>query len=128
MTPTQLMRLFVDRFNDADIDGLASMYADDAINEQAVLPEPLVGRAAIRRLLELDFARARMTCIEERIYECGDTAILQWRDPIGLKGCGFFQFRDGQIVHQKGYFDQLSFFRIQGLPVPDAYLDAPREG
>ena len=57
-----------------------------------------------------------MVCIEERIYECGDTAILQWRDPMGLKGCGFFQFRDNQIVHQKGYFDQLSFFRAQGHP------------
>jgi hypothetical protein len=116
------MRVFVAKFNAADIDGLANMYAEDAINEQAVLREPLIGRAAIRRLLEVDFARAKMTCIEERIYECGDTAILQWKDPIGLKGCGFFQFRNGQIVHQKGYFDQLSFFKSQGLPIPNDYL------
>ena len=123
MTPTQLMREFVRRFNAADIDGLVAMYDDDAVNEQAVMPDPLIGRAAIRRLLEVDFARAKMVCIEERIYECGDTAILQWKDPIGLKGCGFFQFRAGKIVHQKGYFDQLSFFRTQGLAVPGDYLD-----
>ena len=122
MTPTQLVRNWIDRFNIADIDGLANMYAVDAVNEQAVLSAPLRGRAAIRQLFETDFARATMVCIEERIYECGDTAILQWTDPIGLKGCGFFQFRDGQIVHQKGYFDQLSFFKAQGLPVPDHYL------
>jgi hypothetical protein len=30
--------------------------------------------------------------------------------------------RDGQIVFQRGYFDQLSFFRRQGLPVPETYL------
>ena len=52
-----------------------------------------------------------------------DTAILQWRDPIGLKGCGFFQFKDNQIIHQKGYFDQLTFFQAQGIPIPEQYLD-----
>jgi hypothetical protein len=112
----------MEKFNAADIDGLANMYAPDAINEQAVLAEPLVGREAIRKLFEVDFARANMVCIEERIYECGDTAILQWTDPVGLKGCGFFQFRDGEIIHQKGYFDQLSYFKAQGLPVPADYL------
>lgn len=117
------MRTWIEKFNHADIDGLAEMYAVDAINEQAVLTEPLVGRDAIRRLLEVDFARAKMVCIEERIYECGDTAILQWRDPVGLKGCGFFQFRDGKIIHQKGYFDQLTFFQAQGIPIPRKYLD-----
>jgi len=122
VSPTQLIRRWVKLFNDADIDGLAMMYAEDAVNEQAVFAEPLRGRETIRKLLETDFARAKMVCIEERVYECGDTAILQWRDPIGLKGCGFFQFKDGKIVHQKGYFDQLTFFRAQGLPIPDEYL------
>lgn len=124
MSPTELVRAWIEKFNAADIDGLANMYAEDAVNEQAVLSEPLRGRRAIRKLFETDFERATMVCIEERIYECGDTAILQWTDPIGLKGCGFFQFRDGQIVHQRGYFDQLSFFKAQGLPVPDGYLQS----
>ena len=26
------------------------------------------------------------------------------------------------VKFQRGYFDQLTFFRIQGLPVPDHYL------
>jgi hypothetical protein len=25
--------------------------------------------------------------------------------------------------HQTGYFDQLTFFRIQGLPIPASYLE-----
>ncbi len=124
MSPTALIRQWIDRFNAADIDGLAKMYAEDAVNEQAVFSEPLRGREAIRKLFATDFARAKMVCIEQQIYECGDTAILQWTDPVGLEGCGFFQFRDGQIIHQKGYFDQLTFFRAQGLPIPDDYLDA----
>jgi limonene-1,2-epoxide hydrolase len=122
MTPTELIRKWIDHFNSADIDGLMKMYAEHAINEQAVFSQPLHGRHEIRKLLEVDFARAKMICIEERIYECGDTAILQWEDPIGLKGCGFFQFKDELIIHQKGYFDQLSFFKAQGLPIPDQYL------
>ena len=122
MTPTELIRIWIEKFNRTDIDGLADMYAPDAVNEQVVVGEPLVGREAIRNLFEVDFGRAKMVCIEERIYECGDTAILQWRDPIGLKGCGFFRFENGRIVHQKGYFDQLSFFRAQGIPVPEQYL------
>ena len=124
MTPRELVRLWIEKFNASDIEGLADLYAEDAVNEQVVLSEPLVGRAAIRMLLETDFSRANMQCMEERIYECGDTAILQWRDPAGLKGCGFFRVENDQIVHQKGYFDQLSFFKAQGLPVPADYLDA----
>lgn len=30
--------------------------------------------------------------------------------------------KDDLIVHQRGYFDQLSFFRQQNLPVTDDYL------
>jgi limonene-1,2-epoxide hydrolase len=126
MTPTELIRQWISHFNAADLDELVSMYSEDALNEQAVFAEPLRGRESIRKLLEVDFARARMVCIEERIYECGDTAILQWKDPAGLKGCGFFQFKDEKIIHQKGYFDQLTFFKTQGLPIPDNYLaDSP---
>ena len=123
MNPTELIRLWIEKFNNADIDGLAKMYAINAINEQVVIGEPLHGREAIHNLLKVDFSRAKMVCIEERIYECGDTAILQWRDPIGLKRCGFFQFKDNEIVHQKGYFDQLTFFKAQGIPIPEKYLD-----
>ena len=122
MTPTDLIRLWVEKFNDADIDGLANLYALDAINDQVVFSAPLQGRESIKEMFETEFSRATMVCIEERIYECGDTAILQWRDPLGLRGCGFFQMKDDQIIHQKGYFDQLSFFKAQGLDVPDDYL------
>ncbi len=123
MSPTELVRRWVDLFNAADIEGLAMMYHEDAVNEQAVFAEPRRGREEIREFLEIDFARAKMVCIEERVYECGDTAILQWRDPIGFKGCGFFQFKNEKIIHQKGYFDQLTFFKAHGLPIPGEYLE-----
>lgn len=121
MRPRDVVTTWVARFNAGDIDGLTALYAEDAVNHQ-VVTEPLTGRAAIRRMFEVEFGRATMTCIPEQILEAGDWAVMEWRDPLGLRGCGFFQVRDGRIVFQRGYFDQLSFFRQQGLPVPDSYL------
>ena len=121
MTPKQVVERWVDCFNCADVEGLAALYAADAVNHQ-VVTEPLHGREAIRALFETEFARAQMTCIVENLFADGDWAILEWRDPKGLRGCGFFQVVDDQIVFQRGYFDQLSFFRQQGLPVPEHYL------
>ena len=123
MTPKELIREWVRLFNDAGVEGLAQLYAPDAINDQVVFSEPLKGRKAIHEMLALEFNRATMVCIEEAIFECGDVAILQWKDPLGLRGCGFFQVQNDQIVHQKGYFDQLTFFKIQGLPIPKDYLE-----
>jgi limonene-1,2-epoxide hydrolase len=57
-----------------------------------------------------------------KLHEAGDWAILEWRDPLGLHGCGFFEVKNDLIVFQRGYCDQLTFFRIQGLPVPPEYL------
>ena len=123
MTPKQLVQEWVRRFNSGDIDGLASLYAPDAINHQVVM-DPLYGRAAIRQMLEIEFGRATMVCIVENVFEDGDWAILEWSDPKGLRGCGFFQVQNDQIVFQRGYFDQLSFFRQQGIEVPERYLGA----
>lgn len=123
MSPKQLVQEWVRRFNSGDIDGLASLYATDATNHQVVM-HPLHGRAAIRQMFEIEFGRATMVCIVENVLEDGEWAILEWSDPKGLRGCGFFQVRNDQIVFQRGYFDQLSFFRQQGIEVPESYLGA----
>ena len=121
MQPKELIHEWVRRFNAADVDGLMELYAEDAVNHQ-VVAEPLVGRAAIEEMFRIEFGRATMVCQIENIFEDGEWAILEWSDPLGLRGCGFFHIRDDRIIFQRGYFDQLSFFRIQGLPVPDTYL------
>lgn len=121
MKAVDTVRSWVERFNAGDAESLAALYAENAVNHQ-VVTEPLHGRQAIRRLFEVEFGRASMTCLVENLFDCGEWAILEWRDPNGLRGCGFFHVQQGQIVFQRGYFDQLSFFRQQGLPVPDHYL------
>src|SRR3546814_1467657 len=81
----QLVQRLVRRFNDGDIAGLASLYTSDAVNHQVVM-EPLNGREAIRQMFEIEFGRASMTCIVENVFEDGEWAILEWRDPTGLRG------------------------------------------
>jgi len=121
MTPRELVQKWVQLFNQSDIDGLVRLYAPDAINHQ-VVTERLRGSDEIRRMLDIEFGRAAMTCLVENIFQDGEWAILEWRDLKGLRGCGFFHVRNDLIVFQRGYFDQLSFFRQQGIPVPDEYL------
>lgn len=115
--PHALVRAWVDAFNRADVDALASFYEPDAVNHQ-VAESPREGREAIRAMFAEGFASAEMVCIVENIFEDGDWAILEWRDPKGLRGCGFFHVRKGEIVFQRGYWDKLSFLRQRGLPMP----------
>lgn len=117
MSPKDLVTTWIERFNAGDADGLADLYHEDAVNHQ-VAEAPVEGREAIRDMFRRDFAAAEMVCLCETIHEAGDVAILEWRDPLGLRGCGFFTVRDGRIAFQRGYWDKLSFLRLHGLPLP----------
>lgn len=84
-----MVQAWVDAFNRGDAEALASLYNEDAPNHQ-VAQEPVVGREAIRRMFSEEFARADMVCLVENLFQDGEWAILEWRDPLGLRGCGFF--------------------------------------
>lgn len=119
MTPRDVVLAWVAAFNAADLDALAALYAVDAINHQ-IAYGPLAGREAIMAMLRMDFARATMACVPESLFEDGDWAILEWSDPLGMRGCGFFHVLDGQIVLQRGYFDRLAFYAVQGIGLEEA--------
>jgi len=116
MSPKEVIHKWVETFNKKDIDGLAVLYSDDAINHQ-VMNDPLVGKEAIRNMFAEEFSKAEMVCIPENIFQDGDWVILEWKDPLGLRGCGFFHIMDGKIIFQRGYWDKLSFLRIHNLPI-----------
>jgi limonene-1,2-epoxide hydrolase len=113
----EIVLKWVDAFNRADVDALSAFYREDAINHQ-VAEHPVEGRDAIRAMFAREFATAKMACIVENLFEDGDWAILEWRDPMGLRGCGFFHIVNDRIVFQRGYWDKLSFLRLHGLPIP----------
>lgn len=118
MEPRQVVERWVEAFNRGDAEALAAMYSEDAVNHQ-VPEERVEGRAAIREMFAREFSQAEMVCLVENIFQDGEWAILEWRDPLGLRGCGFFHVVDGLIRFQRGYWDKLSFLRQHGLPIPN---------
>lgn len=117
MEPREIVENWVACFNSADADAVAACYSEDATNHQ-VVREPITGRDAIREMFAKEFAMANMVCQIENLFQDGDWAILEWTDPNGLRGCGFFKTANDKIVFQRGYFNELSFLRLQGLPLP----------
>jgi limonene-1,2-epoxide hydrolase len=113
MQARELVKQWVEAFNQADPDSLAAFYAEDAVNHQ-VVREPVIGRSAIREMFAFEFSQAKMVCQIENLFQDGEWAILEWSDPNGLRGCGFFHVRNGRIVFQRGYFDQDTFETLQG--------------
>jgi limonene-1,2-epoxide hydrolase len=116
MKPKEVVAAWVAAFNRGDADEMVAFYAEDAVNHQVAL-EPVAGHEAIRQMFAREFAAATMVCIPEHIFEEGEWAILEWRDPLGLRGCGFFQIEDGLIAFQRGYWDRLSFLKLHNLPI-----------
>lgn len=112
--PKRIVERWVNCFNNADLEALTELYHMDAINHQ-VANEPVVGRKAIMEMFRNEFAVADMVCEVEHLFEDGEWAILEWKDPLGLRGCGFFHVKDSQIVFQRGYWDKLSFQRLHNL-------------
>ncbi len=115
--PKELIEQWVEVFNKGNAKELSEFYHDDAVNYQ-VPNTPVVGKKSIRDMFENEFNQAEMVCIVENIFADGNWGILEWKDPSGLRGCGFFQFVDGKIKLQRGYWDKLSFLRQHNLPIP----------
>ena len=117
ITPIEVLEKWIAAFNRADIEAISELYADNATNHQ-VANEPVIGKSAIRQMFINEFALAKMTCIPENIFQDGEWAIFEWKDPKALRGCGFFQVQNGKIVFQRGYWDKLSFLKQHNLPIP----------
>ncbi|EPV3025476.1 ester cyclase [Citrobacter freundii] len=116
MKPKEILCQWVDAFNNADAEMISELYDDNAINHQ-VANEPVIGKEAIKKMFEQDFSIPEMVCIVENIFEDGQWEILEWRAPLGLRGCGFFQIVNNKIIFQRGYWDKLSFLKQHNLPV-----------
>ncbi|WP_296612073.1 nuclear transport factor 2 family protein [Sphingomonas sp.] len=107
-TPRGVVRRWIAAFNAADPDALAALYHDDATNHQVAL-HPVKGRDAIHAMFVKEFAGTQMECLPVNLFEDGEWAILEWKDPQDRLGCGFFHVIDGRIALQRGYWDSATF-------------------
>ncbi|MCZ8379135.1 nuclear transport factor 2 family protein [Mycobacterium sp. CPCC 205372] len=104
MTTRETIERWVELFNANDPEALSALYAEDAVNHQIAL-DPVAGRAAIEQFHRETFAAGPLTCTPINLVVDGDWAALEWVDPDGFRGCGFFHVRNGLIEHQRGYWD-----------------------
>ena len=116
LRPKEVVCKWVDAFNNHDVEAIVSLYHDNATNHQ-VTNDPVIGIDAIREMFTTEFATADMTAIVENIFEDGQWAILERKDPLGLRGCGFFHVVNGKILFQRGYWDKLSFLKQHNIPI-----------
>ncbi|CAF1019556.1 unnamed protein product [Didymodactylos carnosus] len=112
MEPKEVLKKWIDAFNNADIDALANFYSDNAVNHQVANEKPVIGKQAIKQMFENEFRQAKMICIPENIFQDDEWAILEWKDPLGFRGCGFFHIVDEKIIFQRGYWDKLTFQKL----------------
>jgi pimeloyl-ACP methyl ester carboxylesterase/predicted ester cyclase len=135
---SELLDLYVERYNAGDLDGVMDLYAEDA---SQIMPEgTFEGRSAIRERL----ARDLVACpdIEWTVLsfvEQGDTFADEWSfvathtgpfqlpdggelpatgKRVELRGMELVQVRDGKIVVDNLYYDNMAVFAQLGL-VPE---------
>lgn len=120
MNNAGVIEQWVECFNARDVAGCAALYADDASLHVAFV-DPVLGRAAIQGMFEAYFSAAPMHCIVKRLYAAdGGRVVLEWQDKVGLLGVNIYDVVDGRIARQRNYFDQITFLRLNGLPMPQA--------
>lgn len=118
MTNTALIESWVKYFNGRDVARCVGLYADDAVLHVA-FAELVQGRQAIEGLFAAYFATAPLHCIVRHLYAGqGGRVVLEWEDKVGLLGVNIYDFIDGRIQQQRNYFDQISFLKLNGLPLP----------
>lgn len=102
MQPKELVSKWIKAFNNGDIELLSEFYSDGAIHHH--IPESSVqGKEAIMEMFKREFSPSKTNLIVQNIFENGEWAMLEWKDPQGLQGCGFFHIQNGKIIHQRGY-------------------------
>lgn len=74
--PKEILEKWIEAFNRAEVEAIANLYAENAINHQ-VTKAPVEGKPAIKEMFAREFSQAKMVCIPENIFADGEWAILE---------------------------------------------------
>jgi hypothetical protein len=117
MSSKSIITQWVEFFNAGDANALSALYHSSGIKEFAT-GKKIDGQKNIENTYRQEFSRAKMVCIVDRMLASDDVVTLEWKDPLGLRGCSIFKIVGEVIVHERVYFDKLSFLRAHELPLP----------
>lgn len=117
MNNRDILDKFLEFYNSKNIDELVNLYTEDATNYQ-IANEPVVGKEQIRKMFTDQFSKVKTHCEPVKIIEQDNYAVMEWRDPKNFQGCSIFEFKNGKIYQQRGYWDKLSFFKLHEIPFP----------
>jgi ketosteroid isomerase-like protein len=108
---------FLDAFNAHDVDAIMAFFSDDCVLDMPRGPGPggrrIVGRAQVREGIQ-----SRLDGIpdihygDDRHFACGDRGASEWTirgtqatgEPIEVRGCDLFEFRDGKISRKDSFW------------------------
>ena len=126
-SPKEVIKAWVQAFNDHDAEAAAELYHEHAVMLQVAVGIPIKGRTAIHEDLQKFFTDFPDSYTHiENLFEEGDWAILEWigggtlartDKKFTLRGAGFFQVNEGKIIFQRGYWDKDTWFRQIDFPV-----------
>jgi ketosteroid isomerase-like protein len=104
-------------FNAHDLDAIMAFFSDDCVLETPRGPEPwgqrLEGREQVREGLAGRFAGIPDVHYgDDRHWVAGDRGCSEWLltgtttggEPVEVRGCDLFEFRDGEIIRKDSYW------------------------
>jgi ketosteroid isomerase-like protein len=111
------LRAVLGAFNAHDVDRIMAFFSADCVLEMPRGPDPwgsrYVGAAAVKEGLRSRFAGIPDVRYEDDThFVSGDIGVSQWTlrgtsrsgEPIEVRGCDFYTFRNGKIVKKDSYW------------------------
>jgi ketosteroid isomerase-like protein len=79
MRPREILKRWVEYFNQYDYERLGELYAEDCINHQT--PNGIIkGKENIKNMFKNEFEQLEMVCIFENIFEDSNVGMLEWKE------------------------------------------------
>jgi steroid delta-isomerase-like uncharacterized protein len=139
----QLGKRWTELFDKKDLRGLMALYAENCVNAQPHLPQPIKGKKATEEDLNGFFkAFPDGKFVTTHTLTSGDTLAMEWTytgtqtgalvGPAGtippsgkhvtIRGAEFIKVdSQGLIVDERGYFDLVNFLtQLGAMPMPQA--------
>ena len=130
----ELLQIWIEAFNNKDLETVVNCYSEDATNFQIATGEPSIGHKQIREdTAEFFRGFPDAWANVENLISDKNWAAWEWigggtfkskfydNKPTGksfeIRGCGFFQFKDEKIILQRGYWDKESWFSQIGIEI-----------